>query len=142
MPVHKRGLRSERERILPQEGFSWVDRRFFRNGYAEPLNAPQILLYLFLCSVADREGLSFYGDRRICDMLGLEAIALEQARRALIHVDLIAYCAPLYQVLSLPPQVREVDQVPAPGSTNWTGSAPRSGSLHCAADIFKEFDRR
>ncbi len=141
MPVHKRVLLSERLRILPEEGFSWIDRRFFRNGYAERLNAPQVLLYLFLCSIADREGLSFYGDRRICDMLGIEAIVLDQARRALIHADLLAYCAPLYQVLSLPSHPREVDQVPAPGSTSWTGTPTRTGSLHCAAEIFKEFDR-
>ena len=51
--------------------------------------------------MADAKGLSFYGDASVCVRLGLEAAQLDAARQALINADLIAYEAPLYQVLSL-----------------------------------------
>ena len=51
--------------------------------------------------MADAKGLSFYGAASVCARLGVSAEQLEVARQALIDADLIAYEAPLYQVLSL-----------------------------------------
>ena len=101
-PVMKRPLDSSRIRSIPKEGFSWIDRRFIRNGFASQLCAPDLLLYFFLCSVSDHQGLSFYGNGRICRTLKISEAAFEGARRRLIRCDLIRYEAPLYQVLSLP----------------------------------------
>lgn len=100
--VQKRILNSNRIRIIPKQGFSWIDRRFLRDGFAETLSGPELLLYWFLCSVADQHGLSFYSDRRIGLILKLLPTSIDQARRGLIRNDLIRYHAPLYQVLSLP----------------------------------------
>ena len=59
-------------------------------------------LYLFLATVSDVEGLSYYSDRAIGQHLGLDSVALSAARQQLVQIDLIAYRKPLYQVLSLP----------------------------------------
>ena len=50
-----------RLRHPPQTGWSWVDRRFIRE-HAAHLSHDAVLLYFFLCAVADKHGLSFYGD--------------------------------------------------------------------------------
>jgi hypothetical protein len=64
----------------------------------------EIVLYLFLVAVSDRNGLSFYHDDRIASLLKIDLPALGKAREALIRRSLIAYESPLYQVLSLPPK--------------------------------------
>lgn len=100
--IQKRVLDSTRIRKIPNEGFSWIDRRFIRLRFADILNGPELLLYFFLCSVSDQQGLSFYSNQRICRTLKFTEATLESARRGLIQDDLIRYDAPLYQVLSLP----------------------------------------
>ena len=100
--IQKRVIDSSRIRKIPKEGFSWVDRRFIRHGFSDHLNGPELLLYFFLCSVSDHQGLSFYSNRRICRILKFREATLENARHGLIRSDLIRYAAPLYQVLSLP----------------------------------------
>ena len=57
--------------------------------------------YLFLVTVADAQGLSYYGTSSIAARLHLSADEIGAARQHLIALDLIAYQAPLYQVLSL-----------------------------------------
>lgn len=98
--VEKRLLDPARVRRIPN-GFSWIDRRFMRDGWIERLSRDEILLYFFLVSVADRHGLSFYSDRKIEVLLKLPGDALERARGGLLRQDLIAYEVPLYQVLAL-----------------------------------------
>ena len=58
---------------------------------------------LFLLTVADAQGLSYYADGSIGRMLSLRPEQLATAREGLIHAELIAYEAPLYQVLALDP---------------------------------------
>ena len=59
-------------------------------------------LYLFLVTVADNEGLSYYSDSTISKMiLSLNGHALLAARHELVDAQLIAYQKPLYQVLAL-----------------------------------------
>jgi len=93
------------ERVRKIEGsFSWIDHRFITGGFLRELSTLEILLYLFLVAVSDRNGLSFYYDDRIASLLKVDLSALGQAREGLVLRSLIAYEAPLYQVLSLPPQ--------------------------------------
>lgn len=99
--VHKRILVPERLRRPPATGWSWLDRRFLRE-HAERLSREAELLYLFLSAVADKHGLSFYGDGTLAARLRLPPAAVVQARDELLARDLIAYQAPLTQVLSLP----------------------------------------
>ena len=58
-------------------------------------------LYLFLVTVGDARGLSYYSDASLTARLPLDRRALLDARQALIGADLIAFEPPLYQVLSL-----------------------------------------
>jgi hypothetical protein len=60
-------------------------------------------LYLFLTSVGDAEGLSYYSDASLMRRLNLDPQQLSSSRRQLIQAGLIAYEKPLYQVLSLEP---------------------------------------
>ena len=93
------------QRLRKIEGsFSWIDHRFITGGFLRDLSTLEILLYLFLVAVSDRNGLSFYYDDRIASLLKIDLAALGQARQGLILRSLIAYEAPLYQVLSLLPR--------------------------------------
>jgi hypothetical protein len=98
--VNKRILDPGRVRQIPSS-FSWIDRRFVREEWIDRLGRDEILLYLFLVTVADRWGLSFYSDQRITSTLKFPLDDLKRARDGLLRHGLIAYEAPLYQVLSL-----------------------------------------
>lgn len=101
--VLKKIINSNRLRTI-QGSFGWIDHRFITGGFLEQLAAAEISLYLFLVAVADRSGLSFYADHRICRLLKMDLSALGHARQGLSEKSLIAYEPPLYQVLSLPKQ--------------------------------------
>ena len=58
-------------------------------------------LYLFLLTVADAQGLSYYSERTLSARLPLDIEAIGRARSELLKADLIAFEAPFYQVLSL-----------------------------------------
>jgi len=93
------------DRVRKIEGsFSWIDHRFVTGGFLRDLSTLEILLYLFLVAVSDRNGLSFYHDDRIATLLKIDLPALGEAKEGLIRRSLIAYDSPLYQVLSLPPK--------------------------------------
>jgi hypothetical protein len=91
-----------RLRRLPQTGWSWVDRRFLRE-HAAHLSRDAVLLYFFLCAVADKHGLSFYADGTIAALVRIGLPALIAARDELLTRDLIAHETRFTQVLSLPP---------------------------------------
>ena len=99
----KRVLHPERVRKI-EGSFSWIDHRFVTGGFLRDLSTLEILLYLFLVAVSDRNGLSFYHDDRIASLLKIDLPALGQAREGLVLRSLVAYEPPLYQVLSLPPE--------------------------------------
>jgi hypothetical protein len=94
----------QRLRRPPATGWSWVDRHFVRE-HAARLSRDAVLLYFVLTAVADRHGLSFYGDATLAGMLRIPLPALIAARDELLAHDLIAHEARFTQVLSLPPPV-------------------------------------
>ena len=112
--VHKRLLRPQRRRRTPKQ-FSWVDHRLVRERRLEPCSAEAWALYLFLVTVGDAKGLSYYSDASLTARLPLDRERLARARDELIGADLIAFEPPLYQVLSLDP-----------GATSARGPGPRS----------------
>lgn len=61
------------------------------------------MLYLFLTSVADAEGLSYYSDASLVRRLKMDPRVLSASRQQLIQAGLIAFEKPLCQVLSLDP---------------------------------------
>jgi len=90
-----------RRRVPPQ--FSWVDHRLVRDGHIQGRSAPALALYLFLVTVADADGLSWYSEEALCRLLSCDAVQLQSARGELQQAALIAYRRPLYQVLDLSP---------------------------------------
>ena len=96
--------------------FSWVDHRLVRDHYLERCDAPAAALYLFLLTVADGQGLSYYSDAVLARRLSLSVPRLILAREDLIRIGLIAYQRPLYQVLALDaPRAPETPECPAEG---------------------------
>jgi hypothetical protein len=100
MPI-KRLLDARRMRKAPPRGFGWVDHRLLRDGYIGRCSPQALALYVLLVCASDAQGLSYYSDPRIAQLLTLEPATLSFARRELIALGLIAYQKPLYQLLSL-----------------------------------------
>jgi hypothetical protein len=104
--IPKPVLIASRVRRPPATGWSWVDRRFVPEHMAY-LSREATLLYFILCAVADKHGMSFYGDGTLAVMLRVPLSALVAARDELLARDLIAHEVRFTQVLSLlPPRAR------------------------------------
>lgn len=100
--ITKRPIRPDRLRQVPPS-FSWLDHRLVRNNYLQGCDHSALALYLFLVTVGDAQGLSYYSDGSIGRYLNMTAQELAAARAQLQKADLIAYRKPLYQVLALEP---------------------------------------
>jgi len=109
--MKKRVLNPERLRKVPPQ-FSWIDHRLVQENYFLRCEHSAWALYLFLASVADAEGLSYYSDASLMRRLKMDPLVLSASRQQLTQAGLIAYEKPLYQVLNLEP-----------------ASAPRSGPI-------------
>jgi len=94
--------------VPPQ--FSWIDHRLVRDRHIAARSVEALALYLFLVTVSDGQGLSYYSDAGIGKLLPLDEPALARARQELIRARLIAYEKPLYQVLSLDQPVPRLGQ--------------------------------
>lgn len=124
--ITKSVLCPERVRQIPAQ-FSWVDHRLVRERYIERCDPPAAALYLFLVTVADARGLSYYSDAALVRSLSLAPALLNRARDDLIRAGLIAYQRPLYQVLAL-------DSPPRSEARRFTADeiAARIGQLRAA----------
>ncbi len=124
--IPKHPLRADRLRQVPAS-FSWVDHRLIRHRHLQPCHHSAWALYLFLVTVADVQGLSYYSDASIGRHLKMDFLQLASARQELEKADLIAYRNPLYQVLALP----ERASGPAPEAS------ARAGEVQSVADILR-----
>jgi hypothetical protein len=113
--IHRRhtnlkAQRIEKKPLVPQRirkittSFAFIEHRFLRDGFWSTLDQHQLLLYMFLVIVADRNGLSYYSYDKICTLLKITVDDYIVARDALIQKDLIGFDGHLFQVLSLPDQ--------------------------------------
>jgi hypothetical protein len=129
--MQKRLLVPSRVRRVPRQ-FSWIDQRLVRDHHIERCDPQALALYLFLLTVADAQGLSYYAESTMSRLLSLSAPALAAAREALVNAGLIAYQAPLYQVLALDP--------PAPSSPpSIDGRSPRGrGELKALREVLRQ----
>lgn len=96
----KRVLCPARVRRIPRQ-FSWVDQRLVRDEIIGRCYPDALALYLFLITVADGKGLSYYSDQAVVSRLSFDIDRLKKARCELIQVGLIAFEKPIYQVLAL-----------------------------------------
>ena len=102
--MSKRPQPPQPDRIRAISGsFSWIDHRFFRQGFDQGLTRLEKLLYLVLVAVSNRDGVSFYSDERLGEFLEIRhRHELTGARDELVARDLIAFKNGIYQVLDLP----------------------------------------
>jgi hypothetical protein len=121
----KQLLRPERQRQVPAQ-FSWVDQALVQQHFIDRCESRSAALYLFLVTVSDAQGLSYYGAATLARRLHLSDEQFGAARQQLIDLDLIAYRSPLYQVLALPGTVAAPR--PAPRAPAITGTNTRTGA--------------
>jgi hypothetical protein len=95
LPILKHRIRK-----VPKQ-FSWIDHRLVRDRHIEKFTHPAAALYLFLVTVGDADGLSYYGDKSVMKRLGMDQGTLQAARSNLVQNGMIAWQKPLYQVLGL-----------------------------------------
>ena len=94
--------RPDRRRSI-HGSFSWIDHRFLREGFDQGLTRLEKLLYFVLVAVSNQDGVSFYSDARLAELLDIRfPHELEATRNELVARDLIAYADGIYQVLDLP----------------------------------------
>lgn len=111
MTINKQPICPHMIRRVPEQ-FSWVDHRLVRERYIDYISHGAAAMYLFLITVSDSQGLSYYSDETLQKRLGMDSADLAEAREALIRQQLIVYQRPLYQVLALD-QRREQNPVAA-----------------------------
>jgi hypothetical protein len=141
--IRKRVLCPEQLRQVPPQ-FSWIDHRLVRDRHIAGKSVEALALYLFLVTVADGQGLSYYSDAGIGKLLPLDAPALDRARQELVRARLIAYDKPLYQVLSLDKFVTANLAGGGPGPVMArcpATSAPRLGAPQTLGQIIREMER-
>ena len=136
MPI-KRLIDVRRMRKNPSRGFGWIDHRLLRHGYLERCSSQALALYLLLVCASDAQGLSYYSDRRVAQLLSLELAALSHARGELIRLGLIAYQKPIYQLLSLEDEltVREYQRPQPRVISSEPQSAPANSGLSLKAMV-------
>lgn len=109
----KRILRTDRLRY-PDGRFSFIPHRFLASGFLKSLTQNELLLYFFLTLASDKNGVSYYGQKSICEHLHLSKSDYTNAIGGLLQRDLIAFDGVFFQVLQLPEkpvQLHRVDPV-------------------------------
>ena len=98
--VTKQPICPDRIRKTPKQ-FSWLDHRLVSDHFIDRCTHGAAALYLFLVTVADAKGMSYYSDWTLSQRLAMDEHTLVQARDELVNIGLIAYKKPLYQVLAI-----------------------------------------
>ena len=94
-------INARKKRRIPKH-FSWVDHRLVRENYLKQCSTDALALYLFLVTVGDHEGLSYYGDESINKYLNFSSSSnVKSCRKELELNNMISYLDGLYQVLGL-----------------------------------------
>jgi hypothetical protein len=94
--------------ILPERvrkivgGFAFIPNRFLHEGFFAALTPDEIELYFLLVLAGDRQGVSYYGYERLCELLQMDLETYLAARNGLIKKDLLAFDGIRFQILSLP----------------------------------------
>lgn len=86
----------------PRGPYGWVELKVVTGGFLERLASNEALTYLFLCTVGNALGLSFWSTNRIGRILHLQTATVTDALEALVTAGLIAWNGRVVQVLPLP----------------------------------------
>jgi hypothetical protein len=96
----KQPICPDRIRKIPKQ-FSWLDHRLVSDHYIDRCTHAAAALYLFLITVADARGMSYYSARTLSQRLAMDEHKLIRTRNELVNIGLIAYRKPLYQVMAI-----------------------------------------
>ncbi len=121
----KKLLLPDRLRHLPSQ-FSWIDQHLIRHHHLQDCEHPAWALYLFLTTVADAQGLSYYSDASTMRLVKLDSVQLSAARHQLSQAQLLCYQKPLYQLLALPQGAKAAEP-----------TAQRTGQTLTVAEILR-----
>lgn len=83
------------------KSYSIIDHQLLHGGYFNRLSHESLILYLFLAVVGNREGISFYKDSTIREILRIGESKLDNARTQLIEEKLIHYREPYWWVKNM-----------------------------------------
>jgi hypothetical protein len=134
----KRVLQPQRLRQVP-EHFSWIDHALVQRHLIDRCDARAAALYLFLVTVADAQGLSYYASSSLMQRLHLSIAELGAARQQLIDLELVAYQAPLYQVLAISGVAPQSPSAPASAPAP---AARDTGGPVSLAQLLGQLERR
>jgi hypothetical protein len=101
MKMNKSVLVPDRVRKI-DGSFSFIPHKFVTAGFFSSLTHHELLLYMLLVMVGDRNGLSYYSQDRLATMLKIALDDFIYARNGLLKKSLIAFNGLLFQVLALP----------------------------------------
>lgn len=93
----------------PSRRFGWVDRRVLTDGHLAPLGPVPIAVYLTLCVVADRHGVSWYAPARLAGLVKCPPDRIRPALESLVDAHLVALADRYVQVLDLDLPVPRAD---------------------------------
>jgi len=126
--MKKHILDSKHLRRVPAR-FSWVDHQLIRARLLCGADSATWALYLFLVTVGDEHGLSYYSDASIGSHLNLCGENIRKARGQLLERRLIAWEAPLYQVLCLQRGQQRASDYPGSESATLPGQQAERKTL-------------
>lgn len=86
----------------PKGAYGWVDLRIVTEGHLRTFPPSIALVYLFLCTVGNRDGISFWSKPRMAHTLNLPLDQIDEALQALSAAGLIAVACRIVQVLPIP----------------------------------------
>lgn len=117
-------------------GWGWVDRRIVTQGHLAALTQTEVVVYLFLCVVADRQGVSWYSCRAVGQLIKHSPEQVREALQCLVRRNLVAVAGRFVQVLDLDldvtvPRGADPSRLPVEGTTSppaesCTGPTPGS----------------
>ena len=122
--------------------FSWIDQALVQRHLIDRCDARAAALYLFLVTVADAQGLSYYGSSSLMQRLHLSTEELSAARQQLIDLELVAFSAPLYQVLAIAGTTAAPRRTSTSLTTTSAPAARDSGGPVSLAQLLEQLERR
>ena len=120
----------------PKGAYGWVDLRIVTEGHLQALDPSSALTYLFLCTVGNREGISFWSRSRMARTLSLSQEAVDAALRTLTGAGLIAATERIVQVLPVP--VPSASEPAAPQTTTPPPTTTPSPPTQAHRDLSEE----
>lgn len=129
----KRLIDGRLRRTVPTS-FGWVDHRLVREGLIKKCNKSALALYLFLITVSDADGLSYYSDEKTAFLLGMCKKELGEARSELLKAGWVLWDGWLYQVVDLVRPVRQPQR-------RRSGNGEARSIKHVLADMIGEVSR-